>query len=161
VPLRFDDPGFVRVCQTVGTDLYETLSKLLGCEPNDVDWTPYVREGVRIDARTGITQNEDDQIANKGQQTNAKEGIRVDIVEINRLTFATWVKGVSADDGDAAKIWQQLSSPRKSDRAEAFSSLPLETATALLARLRVHIEEASKPAMRDPKLSQATDEEEA
>lgn len=154
VPLRFDDPEFVRAIEDddATTEGRGTLAQVLEAKKaGDVDLSPYVEDGWVLHVRPSIRIDE------RGAQYNAgqKAGGGVDIKEALRSQWGSWVMSVSlAEDLEltpkmAAQI-KALCNPNRKAREDAFGDLPSETASILIARLRVHIDGITRPADRDP-----------
>ncbi|MBK8260270.1 MAG: hypothetical protein IPK80_02910 [Nannocystis sp.] len=156
--IRFDDTDFQDALIGDASREGTPLAKLLEAEAaTDGDFTAFIADGVYLDARLGITAGEDDQLQNHAQQDDARKGVKVDIDRYNRAWFATWVLGVGTDDTEATgAIPPGLSAGRKSDREAAIGSLPTPVRAVLFARLRAHVDDVSRPALRDPLRSQKT-----
>lgn len=154
VPLRFDDPDFVTALVRDGDTPggVGPLAQLLEVrKAADVDFSPFVDDGYVIHARPLIKTDERSTMINVGQ----KAGGGVDVKAAQRNLWASWVTRVTVDEDLALSDQMRTSFAglchrQPKTREDAFGELPSTTADRLMARLRVHIEAAGRPADRDP-----------
>lgn len=155
--IRFDDAEFHAALTADAAKENSPLAKLLDVPAAaDADFSDFIADGVYINARIGITAGEEDQLQNMAQQDDARQGVKVDVDRYNRAWFAVWVLGVGSDEPGAEPA-AGLSDPSKRRREDAIGALPAPVRSALFARLRVHVDDVSRPAMRDPRLSPTTE----
>lgn len=153
VPLRFDDPEFIRAIEEDDTQEGRgTLAQLMEAKKaGDVDMSPFVEDGWVLHTRPSIRIDERSTQYNAGQRA----GGGVDLKEALRAMWATWVMGVAvADDLELtpkmAATLRALSNPNRKSREDAFGELPSGTACVLMARLRAHVDAVDALAHRDP-----------
>lgn len=155
VPLRFDDEAFLAALERDASDEQDDvktpLARLLGVKrAADYDATPLVEIGLTIHARPSVPGN-----AEKSLYTDARKGDGVDIAAFNAARWALWVTGVTVSDdvewpAEDRKTWAKLASSDKRARQEGYGELERRLQDVLTCRLRVHIDEAGRPADRDP-----------
>ena len=148
VALRFDDENFTAALKASAGDLADSLERLLGGPPADATFDALIADDVVIMARAGIGHRADNELGNRSQQRDARKGVKVDVHEANIAQWGAWVVGVTDAVGN---VPSGLSSRKRRDREDAFGALPAGLADYLTARLMIHVREAKRGALRDPR----------
>lgn len=166
VALRFNDPDFLDALERDESDdsgdVKRPLAGLLGLKrAADFDVAPYVEAGLTIYAREAVPG-----AAEKRLYTDARHGDDVDIVKFNASRWALWVTGLAVNDDvewereSDRKAFALLASSDKAKRLEGYNLLERRMQDILTCRVRVHMEQAGRPAERDSgKASGATSED--
>lgn len=148
--LRFDDDNFLDALSAADGDFKDLLCRLLGVEsgsPVDADLSAFVADGVVIHARASISGRDDARLTTESQAADTRKGPKLDAARAVESQWGAWVVGVSDDDGS---VPDALSAHDRKKREEAFGLLPVAVQDAFTARLRVHIRDVSRDALRDP-----------
>jgi hypothetical protein len=157
VPLRFDDAEFMAALESDDRDRDEgdksgPLAQLLGVsKASEFAFDDFAADGWTIHARQSITGQEEDTLFTNGQRA----GGGVDLAAFNQYWYSVWALRVTL--GDDAELDTRtkaalagLCSPNRKVRADAYGALPSVVRNAFRARLRAHVDAASRPAARDP-----------
>lgn len=165
VPLRFDDPEFVRALEDDAGDkdgdVDRPLSRVLNVtRATDFDFSPLIAAEMVILAAPTVSGKQAEDVYTAA---HTRDGI--DVAKLNSGRWALWARGVEvspetmrAMTGESLEAIRQMCHPTPKLREQGFNALSREWRVALTARLRVHIDQQDRPADRDPEKTSTTED---